>query len=151
MEAKAHDEELNKEIAGRLLGPDASEDRIASHGKIGAAIEGMRLQLETASSSPWRISRDSHYQMSNRFAWAAKLTEFSIPVVLIYLGFLHADEMADRGKPFASQTEWAALVKSHSAALFPSHLWDTRLLSNGQPLIPLIRSIEQPLFVRDIH
>ena len=38
--------------------------------------------------------------MSNRFAWAWKLASSSVPVVLIYLGFLRADEMRDKGKPF---------------------------------------------------
>jgi hypothetical protein len=65
------------------------------------------------------ISRDSHYQMSNRFAWSWKLAEYGIPVVLVYLGFLNASEMVDRGDPFANQDSWESLVMAHSSPLFP--------------------------------
>jgi hypothetical protein len=145
VEAKAHDEELNNETVGRRLKPNEPKSRIMSHQTIGAAIAQARAGLEEATALPWKISRDSHYQMSNRFAWAWKLTDLGIPVVLIYLGYLKADEMKDRGKPFANYAEWEQLVKSHSEPLFPSQVWDQRWLCNGQPFIPLIRSSEQPL------
>ena len=83
--------------------------------------------------------------MANRFAWAWKLTELGIPVVLVYLGFLNADEMHDRGNPFVSHDDWVQLVKSHSAPLFPADPWNRAWNCNGQSLIPLIRSIDQPL------
>lgn len=50
---------------------------------------------------PWAISRDSRYQKSNRFAWACKLAGLGLPVVLMYLGFVRADEMRDRRAPLA--------------------------------------------------
>jgi hypothetical protein len=119
VEAKAYDEELHREAPGRRLGPNSSVDRRASHEKIGSAIEDARASLERTTSLPWRIARDTHYQMSNRFAWAWKLTELGIPVVLVYLGFLRANEMTDRGKPFTDHSDWERLVKSHSEPLFP--------------------------------
>lgn len=145
VEAKAHDEELNKEVGGRKLTPNRSKDRKASHDTIAVAIAHAREGLEKVTSLQWMISRDSHYQMSNRFAWAWKLTEFGIPVVLVYLGFLRAEEMGDRGKPFADYSEWEQLVKAHSESLFPSDVWGHRWVVNGQSFIPLIRSIEHPL------
>lgn len=143
VEAKAHDEELIKEAAGRRV--DASENRLASHDKIGAAITSARHGLETTTALSWQISRDNRYQMSNRFAWAWKLTELGIPVVLVYLGFLHAEEMSDRGRPFASHAEWERLVKSHSEPLFPPEVWGQGWGSTSKPLIPLIRSVEVSL------
>jgi hypothetical protein len=140
VEAKAHDEELKKEAVGRILLEDASEDRRASHGTIGDAIEAARRGLSNATSSQWQISRDSHYQISNRFAWAWKLTELGLPVVVIYLGFLNALEMDDRGKPFGTHAEWESLVRDHSKSLFPDEVWGRRSPLNGVPLIPLIRS-----------
>ncbi len=145
VEAKAHDAELNKEAAGRSLTADASDDRRASHETIAAAIRSACSGLGEATSLPWRIDRDTHYQMSNRFAWSWKLTALGIPVVLVYLGCLKADEMIDRGQPFASHEDWERLVKAHSRPLFPPEVWGRNWIVNGQPFIPLIGSIEQPL------
>ena len=96
-----------------------------------------------------RANRDSHYQMSNRFAWAWKLTELGIPVLLVYLGFLRAEEMRDRGKLFVDHSEWEQFVKAHSKALFPTDVWNHRWMVNGQLFITLIRSIEQPLTLQE--
>lgn len=145
VEAKAHDEELKNEAAGRSLTERSSAGRKASHGTIGDAIQSARIGLAAATQQPWQISRDSHYQMSNRFAWAWKLTDLGIPVVLVYLGFLEAGEMADRGEPFADHDAWDALVRAHSAPLCPAGIWNRRWLVNGVPFVPLIRSVEQPL------
>jgi hypothetical protein len=145
IEAKAHDEELRKEEAGRILDMKSSDDRKASHGTIGVAIASAAGGLEQATSRPWGISRDSHYQMSNRFAWAWKLTELGIPVILVYLGFLNAEDMRDRGVPFACHADWVRLVKAHSVPLFPADLWDRAWTCNGCSFVPLVRSIEQPL------
>jgi hypothetical protein len=145
VEAKAHDEELKKEAVGRNLSEDASEDRKASHLTIERAIAAAQKGLSSATSLAWHIARDSHYQMSNRFAWAWKLAECGVPVILVYLGFLNAREMADRGEPFSNQASWEALVKTHSASLFPAEVWNRRWSVNGVPFVPLIRSTEQAL------
>jgi hypothetical protein len=145
IEAKAHDEELKKEVAGRSLLANASDDRKASHKTIEGAILAARHGLSDATSLTWHISRDTHYQMSNRFAWSWKLTELGIPAVLIYLGFLKAVEMADRGVPFADHAEWESLVREHSGPLFPGDVWNRRWSVKGVPFIPLIKSLDQPL------
>ena len=145
IEAKAHDEELRKEEVGRRLDADASDERRASHLTIEAAINFAARGFEQSMGGSCGISRDSHYQMSNRFAWAFKLTELGIPVVLVYLGFLRAEEMRDRGAPFANHAEWLELVKVHSAPLFPDDPWDRVWNCNGCSFVPLIRSVEQPL------
>jgi hypothetical protein len=145
-EAKAHHTELMNEAAGRRLAEDDSIARKASHATIGAAIESARIGLEAATRLKWHISRDSHYQMSNRFAWSWKLTELGIPVVLVYLGFVKANDMSKPGEvPFADAGAWEALTRSQSAPLFPGEVWDRRWPVKGVPLIPLIRSLELPL------
>jgi hypothetical protein len=143
VEAKAHSVELKKEAAGRSLGREPTEERKESHITIGAAIEQARAGLSAATALPFNISRDSHYQMSNRFAWSWKLAQLGVPVVLVYLGFLRADEMADRGEPFPDHAAWEKLVLDHSAPLFPAQVWNRRWLVHGVPFIPLIVSMEQ--------
>lgn len=146
VEAKAHYGELEKETVGRKLPASSSEDRKASHKTILAAIEGAREGLEHATSLPWHISRDCCYQMSNRFAWSWKLTEFGKPVILVYLGFLRAEDMCKPGEvPFADESQWDALVRSHSEPLFPTEVWNRKCAPHGQAFIPLIRTIEQPI------
>ena len=83
--------------------------------------------------------------MSNRFAWSWKLTELGVPVILVYLGFLNANEMVDRGKPFRNHDDWESLVKAQSTPLFPASVWGQRWQANGQLLVPLIKSIELAL------
>jgi hypothetical protein len=145
VEAKAHDKELvasGKPLDLRRLNSKSAENRRASHKKIGAAIAAASNRLERATSLPWKITRDSHYQMSNRFAWAWKLTDLGIPVVLVYLGFLGATEMADLGTPFANHADWERLVVAHSEPLLPSQVWGRRWESKGHPFVPLIKSVE---------
>jgi hypothetical protein len=112
VEAKAHDNELNKESAGRKITAKSSEERKgreASHTTIGEAIHQASIGLTSSTGLEFRISRDSCYQMSNRFAWAWKLAESGIPVVLVYLGFLNADDMVPDGRPFRTPEEWEQL------------------------------------------
>lgn len=146
VEAKAHHSELTKEAAGRKLTENASTERKASHVTIGVAIESARTGLEAATQLNWQISRDTHYQMSNRFAWSWKLAELGIPVALVYLGFLKADDMSKPGEaPFSDAGSWEAHTRSHSAQLFPGEVWGRKWSINGVPFFPLIRSMELSL------
>lgn len=85
VEAKAHDTELLKEASERsLVAKDLGdqEARAASHSTIGGAIDQARTGLCASTGLIWNIARDSHYQLSNRFAWAWKLAASGIPVSL---------------------------------------------------------------------
>lgn len=146
VEAKAHDFELRNEEKGKeLKAPDTSNSR-RNHARIGGCIQDASLALSGATGLPWFLSRDWNYQMANRFAWSWKLTELGIPVILVYLGFLQAEEMRkERQLPFANHEEWHRLVKSHSQPLFPVSVWNKQWTIHGQLFIPLIKSIKQPL------
>jgi len=142
VEAKAHEKELKVSAEGKKLNVvKASDDSRKNHERIGEAIREANDGLHKDTSLKWNISRDQSYQMSNRFAWSWKLTELGIPVILVYLGFLNADEMS---KPFFSPAAWERQVKSHSRPLCPEEVWDTAWTINGQPFVPLIRSAERP-------
>jgi hypothetical protein len=144
IEAKAHEQELRKEEAGKS-GPEASEGSRKNHERIGKAIGEAREGLERATDAPWGISRDCHYQMSNRFAWSWKLAELGHPVALVYLGFLNAPEMADISAPLRNHRHWEDLVRNHSANLCPPTIWGHSIEVNGSSIVSLIRSVEQPL------
>ena len=147
IEAKAHHQELIKEETGRksIEAPVSGSAR-RNLLRIEWAIRDASIALSESTGLPWALSRDWHYQMSNRFAWSWKLAELGIPVVLVYLGFLKADDMSKPGEvPFANADAWSALVNSHSASLFPGEVWGRRWSVNGVPFIPLIRSLELPL------
>jgi hypothetical protein len=146
IEAKAHDQELIKEETGRKnMEAPASGNARRNLLRIDWAIRDASAALAEETGLTWALSRDWNYQMSNRFAWAWKLTDLGIPVVLVYLGFQSANEMSDQGTPFANAADWQNIVKRHSKALFPATVWDQRWMCEGQPLIPLIRSLKVPL------
>ena len=109
-------------------------------------MEEANAGLSKQTKPGWRLSHEHSYQMANRFAWAWKLTELGYPVILIYLGFLNAEEM-QQGKeqrPLANHADWECLVKSHSRSLVPETIWDRRWTLNGQLFVPRIRSIGIP-------
>ena len=144
VEAKAHNEELNKERAGKSLAPNSSDNSKRNHERIGEAIENANHGLEEQTGYRWALTRDRCYQMSNRFAWAWKLTELGYSVILVYLGFLKSEEMRT-GKeqyPLANHQEWECLVKSHGEPLFPEEIWGRPWVVNGQIFVARICSLE---------
>ena len=138
VEAKAHTGELSD--AGTVA-KNARNLR-----SIGAAIRGANDALASITGGEWDLSRDHHYQVSNRFAWSWKLASLRIPVVLVYLGFLHADEMREGdNRPFSDQDDWVGVVKTHTHGVVDEGCWETRLDVDGTPLRPMMRTVAQPL------
>ena len=146
VEAKAHDVELRNEEKGKKLKASVTSNSRRNHTRIGGCIQNANLDLADETGLPWSLSRDWNYQMANRFAWSWKLTELGFPIILVYLGFLQAEEMRKKNQlPFANHEEWDRLVKSHSHPLFPVGVWNKPWAIHGQFFIPLIKSIKQPL------
>lgn len=141
VEAKAHVQELVKEEAGKRMDAHRSANSRRNHFRIGECIQEANFGLSAETGLPWALSRDRNYQMSNRFAWAWKLTELGLPVVLVYLGFLDAQDMrSEESSAFATPDEWRDLVMTHSSALFPATTWDRSWAIHGRTFAPLIRS-----------
>lgn len=137
VEAKAHDKELSE--AGKSE-PSSANSR-KNHDHIGKAIEEANTGLNSIFDG-WALSRDSHYQLSNRFAWSWKLASLGVPVVLIYLGFVNATEMIDQGQPFDSARTWERCILNHAKGKVPENAWNKRLGVAGTPIWFLIRTIE---------
>lgn len=132
-EAKAHANELH--VSGK---PPGNAD---NHERIGEAIAEANAGLNRILSG-WALSRDSHYQLANRFAWAWKIASLGVPVALVYLGFLRAGEMGDQGLPFADRSAWEQCVRDHSSGVVPAAAWGSRLVVGQVALWPLIRSLD---------
>ena len=95
VEAKANWPELSRQ--GKPLSQDASPKSHENHKQIGAAIDEARAGWQEIDPDV-QISRDSHYQLSNRLAFAWKLASLGIPTVLIYLGFTGDEVIRDVGR-----------------------------------------------------
>ena len=85
VEAKAHNQELK--VKDRVKGSRPNRERIAE------CIREANSGLSALTEFGWALSHEHRYQMANRFVWSWKLTELGYPVILIYLGFLGAEEM----------------------------------------------------------
>ena len=145
VEAKAHTHELSRE--GKYLKPKATPGSRKNHERIGEAIEEANKGLKDLTRvQGWALSRDDCYQMANRFAWAWKLADIGVPVVLVYLAFLNALEMSDQGDPFCEPADWVACVKAHTKGKVPEGAWERpRETSDGILFVPRIMSVCQPL------
>ncbi len=141
VEAKAHFKELGH--AGKSK-PGSADSKL-NHDRIGKAIDEACAAWQGATNLPWGLSRDSHYQLSNRFAWAWKLATMGVPVVIVYLGFVNATDMADSRTLIGSADEWERGMKAHAAGVVPDAIWESRAEFNGVPVIPLLRTFHQPL------
>lgn len=138
IEAKAHSNELDD--SGKQK--PSSENGYKNHKHIEIVINQANLSLNRVFPGKWNLSIKSHYQISNRFAWAWKLASLGIPAVLIYLGFLNVTEMKDRGDVFINRNDWERHVKKHASCIIPENIWGKELSVNGIPLWFLIRSID---------
>jgi hypothetical protein len=151
VEAKAHEEELIKESKGKEMpGSNASRESEGNHKRIKIAIEEARDGLNKASQiDRIRIDRDRCYQMSNRLAFAWKLANLGIPVVLIYLGFQNTMEMRNGGKLrlIENYEQWERIVREHSE-LVGFDLWEIPITvrdeneENVANIYPMIRSLD---------
>jgi len=147
VEAKAHDAELRSEERGKQADNHSSNGSQRNHDHIDLAIRAASNSLSEATKLKWSLSRDSRYQMSNRFAWAWKLAELGIPVILAYVGFVGCEEMrkGKKQRPISSQEQWEDMVCDHSRPLFPDEVWNREWHVRGHSLIPIIRTSNQAL------
>jgi hypothetical protein len=111
VEAKAHHDEL--ETGGKPPPVETSLASKANHEKILLAINQAKEDFNQRGF-PLKISRDKCYQLSNRIAHAWWLANEGIPVVLLYLGFLNAEDMRISGyRIFTTKKDWEDCIARH--------------------------------------
>ena len=133
MEAKAHSTELL--AVGKKPGNEQNEQSIRA--AIAEANKGFGGQARG-----WHLTADNHYQLCNRFAWAWKVASLGVPVVLVYLGFLNADEMG--ADAFHSVADWDNCLRNYADGVVPGDAWNYRLAvrSDSGALVPSISLIQ---------
>ncbi len=134
-----------KAYAGEIQDQDRCHASGANRQQIERALEQANAGLGQLTGGPWRLSTRSHYQLSNRFAWSWKLAALGVPVVLVYIGFLNAEEMRGDGEPFHSNDDWKNRMLEYCRGTVDETCWNGKLDVGGIPLLPLIRVVEQPL------
>lgn len=137
VEAKANVPELS--IAGKPLAVAASVTRVANHERIGLAIDDACAALRRISTST-AISRDSHYQLSNRVAFTWKLASLGVPTILVYLGFWGDTGIADVGAPFENASHWELTFAEYVQQLVPNDRFERRLDCDAAAAWLLVRA-----------
>ena len=139
VEAKAHSAELKVEDEAK--GSDKNRKRISGR------IEEANATLSDLTEPGWALTHKCRYQLANRFAWSAKLTELGYHVILIYLGFIEAEEMRSEQTrwgppriPFSCHSEWESGVFSYSEPSIPSSIWNNQWPIHDRILVPRILS-----------
>jgi len=141
VEAKAHWGELDKESHGKQLKLNAKADSIKNHARIGEAIKEANTSIKHTFSQI-DISRDKCYQLSNRVAYSWWLANQSIPVVLLYLGFLNCHDMNDgKTKLLNDDNDWQTCFNEHAIKVGVDTITDKWVDCGASEFIVICRSI----------
>lgn len=137
VEAKANDNELD--TAGKPLKPDASDKSRENHKRIGQAIKEASDDLGRHMPG-LNLSRETHYQLANRVAWSWKVASLGVPAVLIYLGFLGDQGIADVGEPIHDSGHWLCLMKNYTKQILPDSFFNRWLFCGDAAMQMILRS-----------
>ena len=137
VEAKANVSELK--ATGKVPQPNSTRESCQNHLRIGAAIAQAQEGL-SAVIPGIKISIDTHYQLSNRLAFAWKLASLGVPTVLMYLGFVGDKGISDAGESLHDSDHWRRVFLAHAAGVAPRESFDRMILINETPMWILIRS-----------
>jgi hypothetical protein len=137
VEAKANAPELS--ALGKSRDSKASPASAENHDQIARAISEACSALGQLGVTT-TISRDSHYQLSNRVAFAWKLAALGIPTVLVYLGFFGDDGIADTGAPFVDEADWHRAFGAYAHPIVPSNVFEQRIDCGATPFWVLVRA-----------
>ncbi len=130
IEGKAHIKELD--CNGKKLKKNRSEDSKKNHDNIAMCIKTANDSLNKIIPG-FKLSINTHYQLCNRIAWAWKISELKIPVVLVYLGFIGSNYFKDT---FKTEDEWIIEIKRYMRKVVPD-----KFIGFDQPFSFRLKSI----------
>jgi hypothetical protein len=137
VEAKANVPELKPD--GKKLKPKASKRSRENHKRIGAAIAEASDALAKVVPGV-ALSRDNHYQFSNRVALSWKLAHSGTPVILVYLGFTGDSGIADVGEPLHDDAHWRRVFEDHMNGVLPPEFLEREIDCGAASMHMLVRS-----------
>lgn len=137
VEAKANVPELSR--AGKPMSTGASKRSQQNHEQIGHAIDQANTGWRSVAPEA-RLTRDSHYQLANRLAFAWKLASEGVPIVLLYLGFTGDAGISDAGEPLHDDSHWSRLFREHLQELRVDECLDRRVQFSDAPVRLICRS-----------
>jgi hypothetical protein len=107
-------------------------EKLRNHDKIGNAISEARGALSNFCSNI-SISRDTHYQLSNRIAYTWKLATVGIPTILLYLGFINDPAWMPQNDHFRTKHDWLEAIQCYFAEVGANELLAKKkvTLANG--------------------
>ena len=116
VEAKANVAELK--VDGKRPPQAGNPGSQNNHTAIGAAIDEARAALDKDAPGIL-IARDTHYQLSNRVAYAWKLAALGVPVVLVYLAFTGDAGIRNVGEPLRDEAHWREVFDDYAKGVLP--------------------------------
>jgi len=137
VEAKANVPELS--VAGKSFDTNSSAASHENHDRIALAIAEACCALRQ-SGVVTAISHGTHYQLSNRVAFAWKLASLGVPTVLVYLGFLGDDGIREVGPSFSDPAHWNSVFFDYARSVVPRDSFEKRIDCIGAPMWILVRS-----------
>jgi hypothetical protein len=137
IEAKAHLAELANEAGGKR---QSAKSNAANHERIGAAI-GEASQALGGAAAGVHLSRDHHYQFSNRVAFAWKVASEAVPTALIYLGYTRDQTIAGPEGMIQNAEHWRSAIRAHTSGVLPSDYWERPISTGLSELWVLARTL----------
>ena len=138
VEAKAHESELG--LAGKALPPEELTKSKANHDHISLCMAAVCDEMRKWVAASINISVNSHYQLSNRIAWAWRAAQNGcVPVILLYLGFIGDKYFADY---FIDEEHWQRVMVAYMNGVLPLGLpGKTIKFENGGSFVMLVRAL----------
>jgi hypothetical protein len=127
-----------KPVLHRSEDPEARKRTAENHQQIGHAIDEASHALSSQGIS---ISRDHHYQLSNRIAMAWKLASLGIPCTLVFLGFTGDREISREGNYFSDDDQWRRAFADYLEGVLPINLLENDISSGTASFRVLSRSL----------
>ena len=137
VEAKAHEGELGRK--GKAM-PSGSLQSDLNDRQIRSRLSEVTKGLRAGGRLNVKLNADSHYQLANRIAWAWKLAEVGMPVILLYLGFLGDTYFKDY---LRDRDHWQRTMGSYMEGIVPLSLPESVIEGKaGGSFTLMIRSLD---------